>query len=88
MLTTTPCKDCALENQANEVLNHWLRTYPLPHNEFLHVSANDQGEVTLWGMVDNRYPLADVLYALSTLAGVHTVTNGVTHLFAGQPIKL
>ena len=88
MLTTNPCVDRTLQDKASEILNLWLHNCPLQRSEFLNVSANDQGELTLWGMVNNAYPVDEIARYLSTLPDVHGVQNNVTLMFTGHPVRL
>jgi hypothetical protein len=88
MLTTNPCTNLSLENRATTILNQWLHNCPLQRNEFLNVSANDQGELTLWGMVNRSYPVAEIVRYLSKLPNVKCIQNNVTLLYTGHPIEL
>ena len=87
MLTTVPCANRILEGKAKTALNRWLIYRPLQSNEYLCVSANDAGEVRLWGLVSSGYPVESAALFLSSLPGVKRVLNEVTRIYAGTPVS-
>ena len=87
MFTTVPCANRALEEQAKSALNRWLIYRPLQSSEYLCVSANDAGELRLWGLVSSGYPVESAARFLSTLPGVKRVRNEVTRIYAGTPVN-
>ena len=87
MLTTVPCANRVLEEKVRAALNRWLIYRPLQANEYLCISANDVGEIRLWGLVSSIYPVESAALFLSSMPGVKRVVNEVTRIYAGTPVN-
>lgn len=88
MITYTPSPDRILEDRVTAALNKWLGFCPPEHYEHLYVTANDQGEVHLHGLVARTYPLSDLIDLIRSVPGVRFVFNDVTLVYTGNAIAL
>lgn len=88
MITYTPTEDRVLEDRVNAALKRWFSYCPPAPFEHLSITANDQGEVHLHGLVGSHYPLADVIGLIKEVSGVRFVFNDVTLVFTGCSVAL
>lgn len=88
MITYTPTEDRTLEDQVNVTLTNWLGFCPLGPYEHLYITANDQGEVHLHGLVGCTYPLTDLIGLIREVPDVRFVFNDVTLVYTGKSVAL
>ena len=77
-----------LQAEAEALLERYLRPSYLTTDEHLAVSANEQGEVWLSGLVHDSRLAQEAIRLVKTLAGVTVVFNYVTMMQDGNPTNL
>ncbi|HLY25523.1 MAG TPA: BON domain-containing protein [Aggregatilineales bacterium] len=77
-----------LQAEAESLLERWITPCYVSSCEHIAVSANDQGEVWLSGLVHDPRIADEATRLVRALAGVHFVLNYVTVKHTGDAIAL
>jgi len=88
MITTAPCTSSKLQVNVQANLNRWMGPcYTAPY-EHITACANDHGEVYLTGLVDDHQIVDEALQMVKGIPGVTCITDQVTVLYHGAPVRL
>jgi osmotically-inducible protein OsmY len=83
-----PVENAVLQTQIQAALDRWLQPcYTKPY-EHVQASANNLGEIRLWGMVNNRHIVEEAIRLTKAIPGVRCVSNFVIVTYAGGSISL
>ena len=88
MITTIPSTACKLQAIVQANLNRWMAPcYSEPY-EHISATANDQGEVSLSGLVNDHRIVDEAINMLKSYPGIRCIRDGVTVIYHGVPLKL
>jgi hypothetical protein len=87
-LELTPCTNRTLEAHVQAVVDGWLRYKNRPTCEYVTATANDQGEVTLHGRIDDLSLVWEVEEVVADVPGVRFVFNHILMVCCAEPVRL
>jgi len=77
-----------LQSEAEALLERWITPCYVSSSEHIAVSANDQGELWLSGLVHDRRIADEAVRLIQALGGVRFVFNYVTVKYTGDVVTL
>lgn len=88
MIATIPSTSGKLQASVQANLNRWMAPcYTAPY-EHITATANDQGEVVLFGLVNDHGIVDEAIQMVKALYDIHFVSDHVTVMYKGSPVKL
>jgi hypothetical protein len=86
--STIPTANRELQERVQKAIDHWINPCFTKPYEHIIASANDQGEVYLYGLVEDGYKVDEAMWLVKSLPAVRFVFNLVTVIYNGKPVRV